>query len=231
MSGKTKIVIIKNGPYEVTSDVPLNRAAIGCNDQGESVEWVVDKKYETGDGKTYNLCRCGQSRTKPFCDGAHMDCEFRGRETAERPPYAESAGRLRGAEVDLLDDDSLCVGARFCDPQGTIWKLIEFSDDPAVRETVIRMAGDCPAGRLTIIEKDGTMIEPELPREISLVEDPINNFRGPLWVKGGIEIEGADGEKYEVRNRVALCRCGESENMPFCDAAHYNCPHMQGLDE
>ena len=30
----------------------------------------------------------------------------------------------------------------------------------------------------------------------------------------------ADGTTYEVRNRVTLCRCGASQNKPFCDATH-----------
>ena len=33
-------------------------------------------------------------------------------------------------------------------------------------------------------------------------------------------IEGADGEAYEARNRVTLCRCGASNNKPFCDGKH-----------
>lgn len=28
--------------------------------------------------KTIALCRCGQSSNKPFCDGAHRKCEFKG---------------------------------------------------------------------------------------------------------------------------------------------------------
>ena len=43
---------------------------------------------------------------------------------------------------------------------------------------------------------------------------------GPLWVTGGIAVEGADGETYEVRNRATLCRCGASKNKPFCDGEH-----------
>jgi hypothetical protein len=43
---------------------------------------------------------------------------------------------------------------------------------------------------------------------------------GPLWVHGGIGVIGADGFAYEVRNRVALCRCGASRNKPFCDGSH-----------
>ena len=33
-------------------------------------------------------------------------------------------------------------------------------------------------------------------------------------------IESADGKKYEIRNRVTLCRCGKSNNKPFCDGNH-----------
>lgn len=28
--------------------------------------------------KTIALCRCGQSSNKPFCDGTHKKCEFKG---------------------------------------------------------------------------------------------------------------------------------------------------------
>jgi CDGSH-type Zn-finger protein len=30
----------------------------------------------------------------------------------------------------------------------------------------------------------------------------------------------ADGFRYEIRNRVTLCRCGASKNKPFCDGTH-----------
>jgi CDGSH-type Zn-finger protein len=43
---------------------------------------------------------------------------------------------------------------------------------------------------------------------------------GPIMVRGGITIEGADGTVYEKRNRVTLCRCGKSKNKPFCDGSH-----------
>jgi hypothetical protein len=73
----------------------------------------------------------------------------------------------------------------------------------------------CPSGRL-LTQVDGSDEVDELPYEpsIAVVAD------GPLWVRGGVRIEGADGEPYEVRNRVTLCRCGASENKPFCDGTH-----------
>jgi hypothetical protein len=42
---------------------------------------------------------------------------------------------------------------------------------------------------------------------------------GPLWVRGGIAPIGSDGQAYEIRHRITLCRCGKSENKPFCNGA------------
>ena len=41
---------------------------------------------------------------------------------------------------------------------------------------------------------------------------------GPLYARGELEIETPDGVVLETR--AALCRCGASENKPFCDGSH-----------
>ena len=225
-----KITITRDGPYQVTGNVPLHRESIGADAQGDSVAWQKDRAYESEE-KDYNLCRCGHSRQKPYCDGTHDDAGFCGHEKAERPSYRENAQVQRGEAVDLMDDQSLCVGARFCDVGATAWQYAADSGDPRNKAMAIEEACKCPSGRLTVLDRDGAMIEPKLEPEIGVVQDPVNNCRGPLWVKGGIEVEGANGEKYEVRNRVTLCRCGESSNQPYCDGSHYNCERMQGLDQ
>ncbi len=223
-----KIKITMDGPYEVSGGVPLNQIFITNNDQGEAASWKHGGVH-SGTDDTYKLCRCGQSRDKPLCDGSHEDC-FCGRENAERPVYQEHARLIEGETINLLDDESLCVGARFCDRGPGVWELVRTSGDAENRCQAIQQACDCPSGRLTVTDRDGGPIEPDLPREISLIEDPTSACRGPLWVKGGIEIEGANGERYEVRNRVTLCRCGSSQNQPFCDGTHYDCDCMKGLD-
>ncbi len=39
-------------------------------------------------------------------------------------------------------------------------------------------------------------------------------------VKGAVEIRNAAGELVTSVERAALCRCGGSENKPFCDGTH-----------
>jgi CDGSH-type Zn-finger protein len=46
---------------------------------------------------------------------------------------------------------------------------------------------------------------------------------GPLRVEGeDIEIYDADGRRFGLGGRpaVSLCRCGQSQNKPFCDGSH-----------
>ena len=43
---------------------------------------------------------------------------------------------------------------------------------------------------------------------------------GPLIVKGLKELKAPDGSTIETKESVALCRCGESANKPYCDGSH-----------
>lgn len=51
------------------------------------------------------------------------------------------------------------------------------------------------------------------------------NKNGSLRVEGEIELYDGDGNKYDLAGRtiVGLCRCGQSNNKPFCDGAHAKC--------
>jgi CDGSH-type Zn-finger protein len=43
---------------------------------------------------------------------------------------------------------------------------------------------------------------------------------GPYIVTGEVELIDADGNKFPVEKRMALCRCGASTEKPFCDGTH-----------
>ena len=89
-----------------------------------------------------------------------------------------------------------------------------------------------PSGRLVLHDKKTRKeIEPKIPQAIGVVEDPALGCSGPLWVRGGVTIESASGVPYEKRERVTLCRCGASSNMPFCNGSHASIKFRDGLVE
>ena len=60
MSEKVKIFVKPNGSIRVTGEVDFVDA------QGN----VIESK------ENFSLCRCGHSKEKPYCDGAHRDAGF-----------------------------------------------------------------------------------------------------------------------------------------------------------
>lgn len=216
-----RIKITKDGPYIVTGGVPLSEQSILSDEHGAAVEYRETKRYPLK--QVYSLCRCGKSRNMPYCDGTHAKVGFDGEETADKSPFAEQAEVYEGPGLIMEDVENLCVSARFCHLGGNTWDLIEESDDPEARALAIRGACDCPAGRLVVRDaQTGETIENQYEPSIVLLRDEMAGLSGPVWVRGGIPVESADGTQYEARNRVTLCRCGRSENMPFCDASHFS---------
>jgi CDGSH-type Zn-finger protein len=217
---KARVVVSKNGPYLVTGELPIAEQIIGTDAEGSSESWKQGKSYKTQESCA--LCRCGQSSNKPFCDGTHSRVGFDGTETASRALYEEQATVQEGpSNLALMDAENLCAFARFCDPHGQVWNQIEHTDEPEVRKTFLRQVGNCPSGRLVAWDMEaGKSLEPVLPLSIGLVEDPAQECSGPIWLRGGVELVSADGFAHETRNRVTLCRCGASQNKPFCDGTH-----------
>ena len=99
--------------------------------------------------------------------------------------------------------------------------MISRSNNPQLKQMAIEQTQNCPSGRIISWEKEtGKNSEPLLEPSISITEDPLQQVSGPLWIKGRIPVESADGDQYEIRNRVTLCRCGKSGNKPFCNGTH-----------
>jgi CDGSH-type Zn-finger protein len=209
-----RIEVTAEGPYRVRGRVPLRPAETVRDENGDAVDVATGEPLETG--KTFLLCRCGHSGTKPFCDDTHLTEGFDGREVADRTPVVERSFVLEGEGVVVRDVMALCSRATFCDNvRTTVWDMVPETGDPEVREEMQAMIGRCPSGRLSFApDATSPPTERELEPEVLVERD------GPLWVRGGLPVVAADGETYEVRNRIALCRCGLSENKPFCDGSH-----------
>jgi CDGSH-type Zn-finger protein len=48
------------------------------------------------------------------------------------------------------------------------------------------------------------------------------NNNGSIRVEGDFSIQDAEGKEFGLGGRtvISLCRCGHSENKPFCDGSH-----------
>ncbi len=214
-----KIIITNNGPYLVLGNLPLFKEIIISDKDSYPIKYIVVKHYK--DKKNYSLCRCGQSKNKPYCDGTHIKIGFKGTETASKKKYIEQAKKISGPRLILEDIPSLCASTRFCTRAGGVIKLTKNSKDTESKKTAVEEVCNCPSGSLGVHDKKtGKTLEPYLKPSISLLEDPDKKVSGPIWVKGGIPIESSDKTHYETRNRVTLCRCGKSNNQPFCDGSH-----------
>ncbi len=214
-----KIKVTKNGPYEVTGNTPLSEEKVIVDKDGYPINWQKTKSYPNQEN--FALCRCGKSKNMPFCDGSHIKQKFDGTEAeSAKKKYVEMEEVYEGQMMDLHDAGELCVGAGFCDRAGGAWEL-SASSSKSETDVAKEQCCNCPSGRLALMDKKGNAIEPEFKESISVVQEPEIGLSGPLWVKGGVEIESVDGELYEKRNRATLCRCGKSNNKPFCDGTHH----------
>lgn len=122
-----------------------------------------------------------------------------------------------GAKIRVVYDAKLCIHAAECGRSAG--ELFEGGRDPwcdpdkAEADEVADVIMRCPTGALTFERKDGGAGE-SVPDHNVVVIAP----DGPVYIRGDVELEGANGQG--VPTRVALCRCGESKNKPFCDNTH-----------
>ncbi|VAW77851.1 hypothetical protein MNBD_GAMMA15-33 [hydrothermal vent metagenome] len=127
---ENKVTVACNGPYFVSGQLNIDQA-------GEDMPGV---KFRAA------LCRCGQSRNKPFCDNSHEGASFKdyGAIGETGSPTSETGGEL---SIKSLKD-------------------------------------------------------------------------GPLILEGNLTLTSGSGRTAWQGNKVALCRCGASNNKPFCDGSH-----------
>ena len=97
------------------------------------------------------------------------------------------------------------------DVQARPWISVDSATVDEIAATVER----CPTGALTYHRTDGQPDE-QSPSETTVVPWP----NGPLMIRGNVEVRDARGELFTAGPRFTLCRCGASQNQPFCDLSH-----------
>lgn len=138
------------------------------------------------------------------------------------PSPTEQRGGARvytGRAIEVHWEPRLCIHSGRCfralgavfDPDRRPWVDPDAADPDSVARTVM----SCPTGALHFRRLDGGLEEQPEP---GTTVAPAPN--GPLFLRGRIRIVDGDGRLIREDTRVALCRCGASENKPFCDGSH-----------
>ncbi len=169
----------------------------------------VDGEIETTSSMA--LCRCGQSKNKPYCDGSHVTAGF----TDERGEN-ENDKRLvfKGNPITIYENVAICSHAGFC-PNGKPdqWRPKTerggFTD-----EELIAKIRKCPSGALSYAHGQTEFRDQQRAPKITIVKD------GPLNVEGNIELRNTQWGEGASQEHYSLCRCGASKMKPFCDGSH-----------
>jgi CDGSH-type Zn-finger protein/truncated hemoglobin YjbI len=205
------VMTAKNGPYLVTN-VPAVRTPFG---ETMSVPPQLA------------LCRCGSSSIKPFCDGACAANGFTDDKDPHRVP--DQRDTYPGQQLTIFDNRGICQHSGLCTDQLAI--AFRTDSEPFVApsgarmDELVRAVRDCPSGALSLAfdrHEQRSLVDWHGRREraIEITQD------GPYRVTGGVPLVDAAGTDVpraegSSREHYALCRCGHSQNKPFCSGMHW----------
>jgi CDGSH-type Zn-finger protein/uncharacterized Fe-S cluster protein YjdI len=120
-----------------------------------------------------------------------------------------------GEKISVSFDGQRCIHARRCvTGEPSVFRAnVEgpwIDADGASADEILTVALNCPSGAITVRRKDGGADERGPKANKILVRE-----NGPLAVSAEVIIAG-----YGEMLRATLCRCGLSQNKPFCDNSH-----------
>jgi CDGSH-type Zn-finger protein/truncated hemoglobin YjbI/ferredoxin len=206
-----RIQVEANGPYLVTNASHL------YNWLGEALRKLPQMA----------LCRCGESERKPLCDGSHAHIGFSDAKDPHR--VLDRRDIYVGQQVTILDNRGTCQHSGFCTDR--VASVFHLDTDPFVTpsggrmDEIIRAVRDCPSGALGYAI-DGVEARDDVDYHATREPAIEVSNDGPYRITGGIPLTDNDGNDVArnegaSREHYALCRCGHSQNKPFCSGMHW----------
>lgn len=133
---------------------------------------------------------------------------------------AETKKEYSNGEVTITWEAHKCIHAANC-VKG-LPEVFDINKRPwinaqgAPTDKIVNQVKACPSGALGYYMNNETVSENPISEE-QIVEVAKN---GPLMVYGNVKVKMPDGSEFTKSKVSAFCRCGASQNKPFCDGAH-----------
>ncbi|MCP4883615.1 MAG: hypothetical protein GY908_07470 [Flavobacteriales bacterium] len=126
--------------------------------------------------------------------------------------------KYRKEDLTIVWEPKKCIHAAVCvkelpgvyDPNGKPW----IKPENATVEQLKSQIDKCPSGALSYELNKKTEQTESMNTKVELMKN------GPLLVKGTIEVKSHDGTVETKEKMAAFCRCGATQNKPYCDGSH-----------
>lgn len=129
--------------------------------------------------------------------------------------------KYSNGEVTIIWKPADCIHSGNCfrglhevfDPRKKPW----ITPQHATTEQIINQVKKCPSGALSYFLNETSSSE-MISVEAETIVETIPN--GPLMIYGNVSVKDASGNVTKKNKTTAFCRCGGSENKPYCDGTH-----------
>lgn len=208
---KPKILLLPNGPYYLLNDMEPKVVENLQNSEGQPLSTL----------RGVALCRCGASKNKPFCDGTHGTIGFSSEnKTQDSSIIKNKRKNYVGKEITIHDNRKICSHAAEC--VNNLPSVFKFNarpwinPDAADKQQIINTIKKCPSGALGYSIDEVEYKDQERMSMVTVSKD------GPYTITGVIDLIGDNIQFAEgfSKEHYTLCRCGASNNKPFCDGMH-----------
>ena len=217
LNEKPKILSLPNGPYYLINNMEPKIVENLQNSEGEPLSTI----------RGVALCRCGASKNKPFCDGTHGTIGFSSEnktnttDTSGNHIIKDKRKSYTTNKITIHDNRKICSHAAEC--VNNLPSVFQLNARPwinpagAEMEEIINTIRKCPSGALSYSINGVEYKDHDERKPIVTVSKD-----GPYVITGGIDLIGDNIQFAEgsSREHYTLCRCGASNNKPFCDGMH-----------
>ena len=130
-------------------------------------------------------------------------------------------------DITVVWKPDICIHSTICwkgliqvfNPRERPWVKI----DAASTERIVEQVGKCPSGALSYFANEEAADKPG-EEKTETGSSPITRINvtpnGPYIINSECLIVHSDGKEEIKTGAIALCRCGQSANKPYCDGKH-----------